>query len=79
MELPVRALIAKTEVTVPVRSTKTRLAFARMKWGISEKETIPASGNRNAEKTNKDSVIDMVYPLYSNSCCFSGDLQQVPY
>jgi precorrin-6B methylase 1 len=79
MEFPVRALIAGIEVTTAVRSTKTKLAFARMKWGINEIEIIPAAGSSNAEKNNKDSVIDMVYPLYTQLFFFaSGDLQWIP-
>jgi hypothetical protein len=47
-----------------------------MKWGINEIEIIPAAGSSNAEKNNKDSVIDMVYPLYAQLFfCFPGDLQ----
>ena len=79
MEFPVRALIAGTEDTTAVRSTKTKLAFARMKWGINEIDKIPAIGNSKAEKNNKDAVIDMVYPLYTQLFFFaSGDLQWIP-
>jgi hypothetical protein len=78
-EFPVRALIAGTEVTRAVRSTKTKLAFARMKWGMNEIVIMPATGNSKAEKNNKDSVIDMVYPLYVQLFfCLPGDLQGIP-
>ena len=79
MKFPVRALTAGTEVTTAVRSTKTKLAFARMKWGINEIVIMPTTGNSKAEKNNKDSVIDMVYPLYTQLFFFaSGDLQWIP-
>jgi hypothetical protein len=50
-----------------------------MKWGMNEIVIMPATGNSKAEKNNKDSVIDMVYPLYVQLFfCLPGDLQGIP-
>jgi len=59
MSFPVKALIAEAEVNEAIKRTKQKLTFDLIECGRNGIKIIPAIGNTEAKKSNKESVIDI--------------------